>query len=320
MLASSASQQESLEYRTHKLSPLPDFDPAGPLDPPRIMSLRHFLKYTACGRILVIPFRLGSGLRHCARELGIVLRWVLRSKEHYNHTFDLTDLNKIYLANYIAAISGHPVGTIQGYIRELEGDEELRSFLRQRTLASPDRHNSDAEPRYGRRLGWYALVRATRPKVIMETGVDRGLGTCVVAAALRRNSQEGFPGLVYATDNNPQCGNLFAGPYREFGKILLGDSVELLRTFQQPVDIFIHDSDHRPEYEWAEFVAIEPRLRSNSMVLSDNSHETSKLFEFAQRVGKPFLYFQDEPKDHWWPGDGIGAAYQPTQNLSYAGK
>ena len=97
------------------------------------MSLRHFLKYTACGRLLVIPFRLGSGLRHCARELGIVLRWVVSSKEHYNHTFDLTDLNKVYLANFVAAISGHPVGAIQGYIRELEGDEELRSFLRQRT-------------------------------------------------------------------------------------------------------------------------------------------------------------------------------------------
>jgi hypothetical protein len=45
--------------------------------------------------------------------------------------------------------------------------------------------------------------------------------------------------------------------------------------------------------------------------MSDNSQQTSKMLEFAQRIGKSFLYFQDQPKDHWWPGDGIGAAFTP---------
>jgi predicted O-methyltransferase YrrM len=167
------------------------------------------------------------------------------------------------------------------------------------------------EPRYGRRLGWYALVRATRPRVVVETGVDRGLGTAVIAAALMRNAKEGYPGLVHATDILPTCGHLFAEPYKSYGRILLGDSVELLKQFAEPVDIFLHDSDHRPEYEWAEFMAIEPRLHAASIVMSDNSQQSSKMFEFAQRIGKSFLYFQDQPKGHWWPGDGIGAAFVP---------
>jgi len=240
-----------------------------------------------------------------------MFRWAFSSKEHYNHTYHLTELNKTYLASYIAVVTGHPVGEVEKYFRELEGDEKLRATLQQQALSSPDRHNSDVEPRYGRRLGWYALTRVTKPRVLVETGVDRGLGTAVLAAAMLRNAEEGFPGMVYATDIVPSCGHLLAEPYTRCCRIVLGDSVETLKEFSEPVDVFIHDSDHRPEYEWAEFLAVEPRLHSGSIVMSDNSQQTSKMFEFAQRIGKSFLYFQDAPKDHWWPGDGIGAAFVP---------
>src|SRR5262245_30026422 len=275
------------------------------------MSLRHFVRYTAVGQIMLIPFRFGWALTHCVRQAAAMLKWAFTSKEYYNYTYDLTELNLAYLASYVAVISGHAVEEIKNYMRELEMDQGLRSLLRQRTLASPDRHNSDAEPRYGRRLGWYALVRTTKPRVVVETGVDRGLGTAVLAAAVMRNEQEGFPGLVYATDIMPDCGHLLCEPYKTYCRILLGDSVETLKDFKEPVDIFIHDSDHRPEYEWAEFLAVEPRLHAGSIILSDNSQQTSKMLEFAQRLGKSFLYFQDQPRDHWWPGDGIGAAFVP---------
>lgn len=285
------------------------------------MSLRTLLKHTAIGRLLLIPFRfLFIALPLWLRQLGAMLKWSFTSKEHYNHTYHLTGLNLKYLASYVAVISGHPVSEITRYIRELEQDDELSRILKERTLASPDRHNSDLEPRYGRRLGWYALVRATKPRVIMETGVDRGLGTAVLAAALRRNTAEGHPGLVYATDIIPDCGHLFAEPYKSFGRILIGDSVELLKKFPEPVDIFLHDSDHRPEYEWAEFMAIEPRLHATSIVMSDNSQQTDKMFEFAERIGKSFLYFQDQPLDHWWPGDGIGAAFVPGMKTFFPEK
>jgi len=275
------------------------------------MSLRHFVRYTALGRIALIPFRLGWALTHCWRQATGIVKWAFRSKEYYNYTYHLTELNLAYLVSYIAVVSGHEVAEVEKYVRELETDKALRSLLRERTRSSRDRHNSDVEPLYGRRLGWYALVRATKPRVVVETGVDRGLGTAVLAAAVMRNEQEGFAGLVYATDITPDCGHLLAEPYKTYCQIILGDSVQTLKKFQEPVDIFIHDSDHRPEYEWAEFAAVEPNLHPGSLVLSDNSQQSSKLLEFAQRIGKSFLYFQDQPKDHWWPGDGIGAAFRP---------
>jgi predicted O-methyltransferase YrrM len=276
------------------------------------MSVRSFVRYTAAGRLLMIPVRfILFGLRPGVRQLGLATRWVFASKEYYNWTYDLTALNRDYLASYLAVVTGHDVSGIEGYIRELETDAALESLLVERTLASPDRHSCDVRPRYGKRLGWYALVRATKPRVIVETGVDRGLGTAVLAAALLRNEKEGFPGRIYATDIVADCGHLLAEPYRKFCQISIGDSIETLKKFDQPVDIFLHDSCHEPDYEWGEFMAIEPRLHPGSIVLSDNSLLTSKLREFARRLNKAFLYFQDQPKDHWWPGDGIGAAFVP---------
>jgi predicted O-methyltransferase YrrM len=276
------------------------------------MSLRTFLKYTAAGRLVVMPWRFGCiALPFARRQFRQMLRWTFDSKEHYNFTYHLKELNRKYLASYISVVSGHPYAAIEKYFAELESNDALRTSLERRALASPDRHNSDIEPRYGRRLGWYALVRATKPRVILETGVDRGLGTAVFAAALIRNTEEGFPGLVYGTDIAPACGHLLEPPYKDFCRIILGDSIESLKRFDQSVDIFIHDSDHRPDYEWGEFVAIEPRLHAASIVMSDNSYHTSKLLEFARRRSMSFLYFQDDPKDHWWTFDGIGAAFHP---------
>ena len=283
------------------------------------MFLRHFFKFTALGRITLIPYRLAWAMTFPLRQAGQVVRWAFVSKEYYNHSYHLTPLNEKYLASYIALVSGHAPTNIEKYIRELAEDTELRRALERRTLDSPERHNSDAEPRYGRRLGWYALVRATKPCVVVETGVDRGLGTVVLAAALKRNTDEGYPGVLYATDIMPGCGHLLAEPYKAHARILLGDSVESLKKFSEPVDIFLHDSDHRPEYEWAEFLAVEPRLHAGSIVMSDNSQQSSKLRDFAERIGKSFCYFQDQPKDHWWPGDGIGAAFRPGVKTQFQG-
>ncbi len=276
------------------------------------MSIRSFVRYTAAGRLLMIPVRFVLfGLPPMFRQLKLALRWVFTSKEYYNWTYDLTELNQAYLASYIAIVTGHETSIIEGYIRELENDQALRSLLIERTLASPDRHSCDVEPRYGKRLGWYALVRATKPRIIVETGVDRGLGTAVIAAALLQNEKEGFPGIVYATDIAADCGHLLAEPYKKFCKIIIGDSIASLKKFDQPTDIFLHDSCHEPDYEWSEFMAIEPRLHSASLVMSDNSLLTDKLLKLAERLNYSFLYFQDQPKDHWWPGDGIGTAFKP---------
>jgi hypothetical protein len=33
------------------------------------------------------------------------------------------------------------------------------------------------------------------------------------------------------------------------------------------------------------------------------------LSDWAERTGRHYLFFKEQPSGHWWPGDGIGAAW-----------
>src|SRR5260221_10273009 len=104
------------------------------------MSLRAFLKYTAIGRIVVVPYRFFAvALPLVLHQLMLMLRWTFTSKEHYNHTYHLTELNRAYLDSFISVVSGHELSAIARYSKELETDADLRQTLEQRTLARPDR-------------------------------------------------------------------------------------------------------------------------------------------------------------------------------------
>jgi len=122
---------------------------------------------------------------------------------------------------------------------------------------------TDLSKGYGRRLGWYALVRALKPHTVVETGVDKGLGSCVLVDALLRKRAEGHPGRYVGTDINPQAGWLFQGPYREVGEIRYGDSLDSsLQQLEGPVDLFINDFDHSAEYEQWEYDCIASKVPS----------------------------------------------------------
>jgi predicted O-methyltransferase YrrM len=261
------------------------------------------------GRTGMMAYRLRTVLPHAGSNVRDVLRWLWTSKEYTNYTYDLTDLNQRYLAALVATVTGVPRQQALTYIRELAQDEALADHIRRRRQSSDEAAFADAAVHYGRRLGWYAFVRITRPQVVIETGVDKGLGACVLTAALRRNADEGHPGRYYGTDINPEAGYLLGGPYAEHGEILYGDSLDSLRSLDVTVDLFINDSDHSAAYEAREYDLIEQKLSPRALVVGDNAHVTGKLLDFADRTGRAFLFFREEPVDHWYPGAGIGVAY-----------
>ena len=241
-----------------------------------------------------------------------MLRWLFRSRETTNFTYDLTPLNIDYLAALITEVTGQPFNIIRGYMDELENDAQLRRHIAAATLANGG-GVADPHARYGRRLGWYALVRATRPRLVVETGVDKGLGSCVLAAALLRNAAEGFPGKYVGTDINPRAGYLFSGAYGECGTIICGDSITSLEQLTGEIDLFVNDSDHSAAYEQREYEAIAGKLGPRAVIIGDNAHCTDKLLQFARMTGRSFLYFAEKPADHWYPGAGIGIAFTRRQ-------
>ena len=215
----------------------------------------------------------------------------------------------LYLAHTLAVALGVGLEEVNRYIAEVQGDTALRDHILKGIDQSSLRTYADLRVSFGRRLGWYVFVRALRPKVLVETGIDKGMGSVLLCSALLRNKQEGFPGRYYGTDINPEAGYLLTGPYKEVGEILYGDSIESLRNLQPAINLFINDSDHSDDYEYREYRMIEHKLAPGAYILGDNAHVTDRLAVFSQETGRSFLYFKEEPREHWYPGAGLGIAF-----------
>ena len=236
--------------------------------------------------------------------------WVHESRERTNFTYDLTDTNILYLAHTISAVTGKLFSDVFAYIEEARNDEELTEHVSETIAKSPFRDEADERIFWGRRLGWYAFVRILKPKVVVETGVDKGHGSVLLCAALLRNKDESFDGQYYGTDINPDAGYLLTGKYREIGKILYGDSIESLQKITAPIDLFINDSDHSADYEYREYKTILSKLSPKTIILADNAHSSDSLAKFSTEQQRHFLFFKEAPKDHWYPGAGIGISWK----------
>src|SRR3712207_1159720 len=144
-------------------------------------NLRRAIARTPLAPVAAFPRRLARVARHDARVLRTSARWLFTSREHHNYTYDLTRLSREHLAWFVAAVCDTPVKQVRAYLDEIEGDTALRRHIERGVATSARRGLADREVRYGRRIGWYAIVRCRKPAHVVETGVDKGLGSCVLA-------------------------------------------------------------------------------------------------------------------------------------------
>lgn len=105
----------------------------------------------------------------------------------------------------------------------------------------------------------YALIRAEKPVVVVETGVRSGVSTCMILAAMERNGC----GELHS------CDPIYQGAEHAWMAIEAatgmrfpewhfhpGKSETALEGMPNPIDMFIHDSNHDEvtmafELEWA---------------------------------------------------------------------
>lgn len=248
--------------------------------------------------------------QYFGRKLGLLRAIARESGETHNFTYDLTDRNLRYLGEMVAVAVNRPAAEIHRYIREAIDDADLRAHVAGK-MAAYDGQKTPTRVKtpFARRLGWYAVARAIKPKIVVETGVERGHGAVLLCAALLRNAEEGHPGRYFGTELDPAAGMLLSGKYASTGKILYGDSIMSLRSLADNIDLFVNDSDHSAEYEGREYDTIAGKLSPGAVLLGDNAHVTEKLALFAEATGRRFMMFREEPKDHWYPGAGIGIAF-----------
>lgn len=149
----------------------------------------------------------------------------------------------------------------------------------------------------------YAVVRARRPQVMIETGGTPGKSTAFILRAMALNNT----GHLYTIDLPPpeitenkldehdswheqRPANLasnWAVPdsLRTRHTLLLGTSREHLPSLPQALghtDIFFHDSDHSYENMMWEFETAFPALSPQGLLLSGDVLANTSFFEFCQ--------------------------------------
>jgi len=241
-------------------------------------------------------------------QLKLAIRWQFRNGEKSNFNYPLTPINLNHLAHVISVVSGNSHSQIISYFEELESDSELRSHLTSgvKTGDSSGLFKFD----YARRYGWYALVRSLKPKLVVETGVDQGVGACVISSALLRNITDGYVGGYLGTEINENAAKLFTNSkYVSVGHVIFGDSIETLAKLDSAIDLFINDSDHSSEYESKEYFTIGTKLSKSCVIIGDNAHVSNSLSEYSIESDRRFLFFSEKPLGHWYPGAGIGISF-----------
>ncbi len=253
-------------------------------------------------------WRRNFAMQYYRPELERLARWVRQDTEDTNFYYAVTPLNRLHLAHMVSIVAGAAVETVLSLFAEIEEDAALRAHLE---VGSKTHIGRDTRVAYGRRIGWYALARLLKPRVVIETGVDHGIGACMLSSALLRNAAEGTPGRYFGTEIRREAGFLLAGAYAQVGTVLYGDSIQSLAQFAEPIDLFINDSDHSADYEYREYKTIAPKLGPHAVILGDNCHGSDSLPRFSRETGRPFLFFAEEPAEHWYPGAGIGFSLPP---------
>jgi predicted O-methyltransferase YrrM len=243
------------------------------------------------------------------RSPKLAVKYLLFDREIDNFTYDIS--NRVELAAFLAKTLARDEKQMRAYIDELDNDGELRRAI-EKALAG--RRGRNRTMPYGRRLGWYAAVRASKPRLAVETGVHDGLGSAVLLRALARNADEGYDGMLLAFDIRKDVGWLVPAWLKSRYELRFADALTTLdaAVSGRAIDFFIHDSDHRYDHETGEFEAVTRVANPGAVLMSDNAHAGTAFRDFCERHGLSFHFFREVPDSHFYPGAGIGVAVIPT--------
>lgn len=137
----------------------------------------------------------------------------------------------------------------------------------------------------------YFLVRFSRARIIVETGVASGISSAYILQALDDNGG----GQLFSIDlpnadplaevpESRGTGWMVPATLRKTWDLRLGDSRQLLPAVldeRSPIDIFLHDSLHTYEHMTWEFETAWPRLRADGLLISDDVSMNAAFDDFC---------------------------------------
>lgn len=255
------------------------------------------------------------------------LRWVLKARIVVSHgatplrhlRYVLLDYpfeafcypveNVDELARWLAGAFCREETEVRALISELEGDTELQRLLG-RGLRLPGDHRP---VEFGYRLSWYLIARLEKPRLIVETGIQSGLGSRLILRALQRNAAEGAPGELVSVDIAPKAGWLAEGSASTPWRRLTGPSASTLwaTLAGRHVGMLVHDSPHTEEIQRAEFDFALAHADEQLILVDASGGETPVLSDLCQRLGVAHHAFTEKPASGFYEGAGVACAIIP---------
>ncbi|MFM9943466.1 MAG: class I SAM-dependent methyltransferase [Hyphomicrobiaceae bacterium] len=269
---------------------------------------KSLLLDTAPGRAAMVLPRAVMAFKaaRIAPQLGAVTRWAFASRERVNFTYDTTRDSQLLLCATVAEVAKCDARNIVAHLDELLSDAELIAHVEADNRAA--RHRVDPGFRPGRRLAFYLLVRALKPRFVVEAGVDRGLGALLISRALALNAAAGHAGDYLGIEfDGEKPIPLFEAYAGRIGHIERGDSVAILSGLDRPIDLFIHDTTTHDAHVTAQLAALQPKLSPHGVIASTWTTRHFIDFAFANDFG--LLTHQEQTVDHWFQGDRVAMLF-----------
>lgn len=152
----------------------------------------------------------------------------------------------------------------------------------------------------------YAVCRAIKPELALETGVSNGVTTAFILQALEINQT----GALWSFDLpslgvEDEVGSFVPPELKKRWRLIYGRTRRTLPrelAHAGPVDFFLHDSLHTARNMRFEFAAAWPHLRAGGVLMSDDVHRNLAFQDFvATRTSVQAVI---------WPS--IGIAVKPS--------
>jgi len=198
-------------------------------------------------------------------------------------------LNRVSTEDLVRVVSGAPESEVAAALNDFEGRLDFRREL--------ERRLAKVRTEYGGQMNvhevgaLYALIRLSRPRVMVETGVSDGMTSAIILRAMEDNGM----GRLHSIDlpeeyilAGKQSGWLVPDLLRRRWDLRLGTSKDLLPPLLEElgsIDCFLHDSDHSYECMRFEFRTAWPRLRPGGLFFSHDVGQNLSFLEFVEEAG-----------------------------------
>ena len=193
--------------------------------------------------------------------------------------------------SYISRATGESITSVQAWVQEVEDDraflehvEGCRLELTRQKIAG----NSPQEDC----ITLYALVRALRPREVVETGMYFGASASFILRAMEQNGL----GTLHSIDLPSEAGGPYGSPYglgcmvpsdlRQRWQVHWGDAKEILPHLLDElveIDMFFHDSVHTDDFMIWEYETAWPAVRAGGMLCSHDVWRNRVFPDFVSR-------------------------------------